>query len=188
MKNLSKKIDVYGLTVDEVQQLRKIAKERYGKASVSLMAKKLLLEQIGQSELRNFHVEQLFERLTLRLPPIQQVYLTEKAKCQHSTLNDVVRDIIAEHITQNPVLSNDTVQALYQSNYQLLRIGRNINQLARQFNAILPQSITTQQLNEIMEYLGYHTDIVHKILENQEKPLKFRESRRLMYAASKQTD
>ncbi|MDK4536503.1 hypothetical protein [Kingella kingae] len=38
MKNSSKKIDVYGLTTDEIQQLRQIAKERYGKASVSLLA------------------------------------------------------------------------------------------------------------------------------------------------------
>ena len=80
MKNLSKKIDVYGLTTDEIQQLRQIAKERYGKASVSLLAKKLLQAQIRQTEIENTHEEQLFERLTLRLPPKQQVYLTQKAK------------------------------------------------------------------------------------------------------------
>lgn len=88
-ENSSKKIDVYGLTTDEIQQLRQIAKERYGKASVSLLAKKLLQAQIRQPEITNTHEEQLFERLTLRLPPKQQVYLTQKAKEQHSTLNEV---------------------------------------------------------------------------------------------------
>lgn len=188
MKNLSKKIDVYGLTTDEIQQLRQIAKERYGKASVSLLAKKLLQAQIRQTEIENTHEEQLFERLTLRLPPKQQVYLTQKAKEQHSTLNEVARDIIAEYITKKPVLGNDAVQALFQYNYQLLRIGRNINQIARKFNEMSPHSFTTKQLNEFVEYLDYHTDIVYKILEKQEKPLKFSESWRLMYAATKQTN
>lgn len=84
MKNLSNKIYVYGLAADEIQQLRQIAKERYGKASVSLLAKKLLQTQIKLLK-ANTHEEQLFERLTLRLPPKQQVYLTQKAKEQHST-------------------------------------------------------------------------------------------------------
>ncbi|MDK4536502.1 plasmid mobilization relaxosome protein MobC [Kingella kingae] len=114
--------------------------------------------------------------------------MTQKAKEQHSTLNEVARDIIAEYITKNPVLGNDAVQALFQYNYQLLRIGRNINQIARQFNEMSPQSLTTKQLNELVEYLDYHTDIVHKVLEKQEKPLKFSESWRLMYAAAKQAN
>lgn len=169
-----KKIDVYGLTPEEIHELRLIAKERYGKASVSLLAKKLL-----QAELNHFeplHQENNIEnkRFNLRLPLKHHIYIAQKATLQHSSLNDVVRDIIAEHITENPVLSNDDVQALYQSNYQLLRLGRNINQLARQFNAILPQSITTQQLNEIANFLAQHTEKVGKVLQQQGKSFKYR--------------
>lgn len=181
-------IRVFGLSCDEIKQLQQMALERYGKASASLMLRKLGQEQCKQPEIINTQEKQLFERLTLRLPPKQQVYLTQKAKEQHSTLNEVARDIIAEYITKNPVLGNDAVQALFQYNYQLLRIGRNINQIARQFNEMSPQSLTTKQLNELVEYLDYHTDIVHRVLEKQEKPLKFSESWRLMYAASKQAD
>lgn len=181
-------IRVFGLSRDEITQLTELAKARYGKASVSLLAKKLLQEQINQSE--QIYQENDIEnkRFNLRLPLKHHIYVTQKAKLQHSSLNDVVRDIIAEYITKKPVLSNDAVQALYQSNYQLLRIGRNINQLARQFNAILPQSLTTQQLNAIVEYLDYHTDIIHEVLQNQDKPFKFSESRRLIDAPIEQTN
>lgn len=192
MKNLSKKIDVYGLTVDEIQQLRKIAKDRYGKASISLFAKKLLQEQIRQPEknLDNIHQENMSDkqRLVLRLPSKHQAYLNQKATLQHSSVNDVVRDIIAEHITDNPVLNNDEVQALYQSNYQLLCLGRNINQLARQFNAILPQSITTKQLNDLADFLDQHTGKVGKILQQQGKPFKYRPVRALNHETTEQTN
>ena len=181
-------IRVFGLSPYVIEQLQQMALERYGKDSASLMLRKLAEEQVEQPKIENMNEKQLFERLTLRLPPKHQVYLTEKAKLQHSTLNDVARDIIAEYITKKPVLGNDAVQALFQYNYQLLRIGRNINQIARKFNEMSPHSFTTKQLNEFVEYLDYHTDIVHRVLEKQEKPLKFSESWRLMYAATKQTN
>ena len=181
-------IRVFGLSPYVIEQLQQMALERYGKDSASLMLRKLAEEQVEQPKIENMNEKQLFERLTLRLPPKHQVYLTEKAKLQHSTLNDVARDIITEYITKNPVLGNDAVQALFQYNYQLLRIGRNINQIARKFNEMSPHSFTTKQLNEFIEYLDYHTDIVHRVLEKQEKPLKFSESWRLMYAATKQSN
>lgn len=177
-------IRVFGLSCDDIKQLQQIALVRYGKASASLMLRKLAEEYIRQPEnsappIIATHQEK--KRFTLRLPPKHQAYIAHKAELQHSSLNDIVRDIIAEYITQNPVISNDAVQALYQSNYQLLRIGRNINQLARQFNAMLPQSITTKQLNEIAEYLDYHGKIVGKVIgkamNDNERPFKPRESR-----------
>ena len=130
--------EIWGALIDEYPDVEKSLPMM---DKIDVMVKQTLVqkpefavatEQFRQPEIENTHEEQLFERLTLRLPPKHQVYLTEKSKLQHSTLNEVARDIIAEYITKNPVLSNDAVQALYQSNYQLLRIGRNINQLARQ--------------------------------------------------------
>ena len=47
---MPKKIDVYGLADAEIEALREIALKKYGKASVSLLAKKLLQEQLNDSE------------------------------------------------------------------------------------------------------------------------------------------
>lgn len=179
------------LNCDEVNCLKNIAQDRYGKASISLLAKKLLQEQIRLPDYTDkTHQESApnNQRLVLRLPSKQRAYLTQKATLQHSSLNDIVRDIIAEHITDNPVLSNDEVQALYQSNYQLLRIGRNINQLARQFNATLPQSLTTQQLNALSQFIEQHTNQVGKVLKKQNKRFKYRPTRDLNYETAEQTN
>lgn len=183
--NKQNPIRVFGLTCDEINELKQIAKDRYGKASVSLLAKKLLQEQIRQPEnTKHVYQENMTtdrQRLTLRLSPKHQAYLNQKALLEHSSLNDIVRDIISEHINNHPILSNDAVQALYQSNYQLLRLGRNINQLTRQFNAILPKSITTQQLQALSQFIEQHTNQVGKVLRQQNKPLKHRPIRELKH-------
>lgn len=188
MKSLSKKIDVYGLTADEIQQLRKIAKERYGKASVSLLARKLLQEQLPQhKEPADKLLKAKYDtkqRITLRIPSQQFDYLQTMAQQRHSSLNDVIRDVIQEFITGNPVLNNDEVQALYQSNYQLLRLGRNINQIARQLNSIMPDSFTTHQLNELLSFLQKHTDQVGQVLRKQGKSFKYQKIRELSYEST----
>ncbi|MDK4563719.1 plasmid mobilization relaxosome protein MobC [Kingella kingae] len=152
---------------DEINQLKQIAQQRYGKASVSLLAKKLLQEQIRQPEnLIEINQEENIEnqRITLRLPPTQYTYLAHKAELQHSSLNDTVRDIIAEYITKNPTLSNAEVQAIYQSNTQLLRIGRNLNQIAKQLNNFEPTSLTSQHIANLHQYIQNHTGKVGKII------------------------
>ncbi|HFC6455956.1 mobilization protein [Neisseria meningitidis] len=152
---------------DEINQLKQIAQQRYGKASVSLLAKKLLQEQIRQPEnLIETNQEENIEnqRITLRLPPTQYTYLAHKAELQHSSLNDTVRDIIAEYITKNPTLSNAEVQAIYQSNSQLLRIGRNLNQIAKQLNNFEPTSLTSQHITNLHQYIQNHTEKVGKII------------------------
>lgn len=188
MKNSSKKIDVYGLIADEIQQLRKIAKERYGKASVSLLARKLLQEQLPQKkEVADKLIKAKYDtkqRITLRIPSRQFDYLQTMAQQHHSSLNDVIRDVIQEFITENPVLSNDEVQALYQSNYQLLRLGRNINQIARQLNSIMPDTLTTKQLNELSSFLQKHTNHVGQVLRKQDKSFKYQKIRELSYEST----
>lgn len=197
MRNMKKQnsIRVFGLTCDERKQLQQMALIRYGKSSASLMLKKLAKEHIKLPETPEqkptlIHQENIQKnpRFTVSLIPIQYHYLLEKAKLQHSSLNDVVRDIITEHITQNPVLNNDEVQALYQSNYQLLRLGRNVNQLARHFNAILPESITTYQLNQIADFLEKHTQKVGKILRKQGISFKYRPIRALNHETTESTN
>lgn len=43
-------ISVYGLTHEEIRELTQLAKQRYGKASVSWMAKRLLKAQLEKEE------------------------------------------------------------------------------------------------------------------------------------------
>lgn len=170
---------------NQMNALKRIALERYGKASVSLLAKNLLQEQITESETGTspiFHdTTPTNPRFTVSWLPDQYRYLAQKAHLQHASLASVVRDIIQEYMTNMPVLNNDEVQALYQSNYQLVRLGCNINQIARQFNSAMPDALTTKQLNDLKYFLENHTSKVGKILREQDKPFKYLAVRELVY-------
>lgn len=169
---MPKKIDVYGLTDEELSALRELAAEKYGKASVSLLAKKLLLAQLEEKAnptIDTFPSVAGRKRITLRLPERDRAYLTAVAEQNHSSINDAARDILQAHIHRTPFLADNEVQALYQSNYQLLRIGRNLNQIARQLNAGESAVITTQHIQELKAVIDAHTDRVNNVLSTNRK-------------------
>lgn len=169
---------------DEIQMLKQFAKDKFGKASVSLAIRYLLLEELKKSEQQpesvectnqDNHVEkQKFHRFSVTFPGKHSAYLRQKAKSERRSINRVICEIISEYMKKNPVLNNDDVNALYQSNYQLLQFGKHINQLTRQLNAGTPPAITTQDIDKWIEFLHSHIEVANTLLENhgiEVKPL-----------------
>lgn len=185
MSRLKKKINVYlnrsqtitlYRTDDEIQFLKQFAKEKFGKANVSLAIRYLLLEELKKSEQQpesvectnqDNHVEkQEFHRFSVTFRGKHSAYLRQKARSERRSINSVICEIISEYMKKNPVLNNDDVQALYQSNYQLLQFGGHINQLARQFNAGTPPAIPTQDIDKWIEFLHSHIGVANTLFEN----------------------
>lgn len=166
-------ISVYGLTREEIDALTLLAKERYGKASVSWMAKRLLKEQLEKEEpeLIKLPAPKGSKRITVRLPEKDRAYLEMAAAQHHSSVNDVVRDIVQAYIRKHPSLSAAEVEVLYQSNYQLLSIGRNLNQVARQLNMGESASITSEHIKELTRIIKQHTEKVADVLRTNSKRL-----------------
>ncbi len=152
IQNKNRPIRVFGLSVTELDALRELALKRYGKASVSLLAKKLLqaqLEAQAEPEMVKLPPPKHNRRITVRLPDKDRAYLEAAAEQRRGTINDVARDIIQSHIYRHPMLSAYEADTLYQSNYQLLLIGRNINQIARRLNAGENASLNSRQITEL---------------------------------------
>ncbi len=168
---MSKKIDVYGLTADELSALRQIALQKYGKASVSLLAKKALqalLETPGPLPEKPVQERQTAanRRITVRLPTADRSYLLRLAKIRKGTVNDAVRDIVRMYIGRHPVPSDNEIAALYQSNVQLGAIGRNLNQIARHLNAGESASLSDRHIRELEEMIRNHTKQVSAIIRD----------------------
>lgn len=165
-------VRVFGLTEKELEALRQLAIQRYGKASVSLLAKKLLkaeLEQPPEPELVSLPTPKSNKRITVRLPAKDRAYLEVAAAQYRSSVNDVVRDIVQAYIRKHPSLSAAEVEVLYQSNYQLLSIGRNLNQVARQLNMGESASITSEHIKELTRIINIHTEKVGNVLKTNRK-------------------
>ena len=165
------KLDIYGLTNDEINQLKRIAYQKIGKDSVSLLAKTCLLallEPFKISSASNNIEEQSDSnkyRLELRLIPTIYYYLKTAASQQFMTPNAVAVSILRHYIDQHPTLSDKEAEALYQSNYQLLRIGRNLNQIARQLNVGESISLTAHEIRQLRKIIEQHTDKVSDVLQ-----------------------
>ena len=80
-----------------------------------------------------------------------------------------MRDIIQSHIYQHPMISAHEADALYQSNYQLLTIGRNLNQIARRLNAGENASLTGNDIAALKAYIDAHTSKVAAVLQTHRR-------------------
>ena len=85
-----------------------------------------------------------------------------------------IRSIVQNHVRKNKIkpIGNDLMVLLQQSNVNLERIGRNINQIAKVLNAegvFKKDELTIEKLDELKRIIENHTDKVNEILiENQE--------------------
>ncbi len=160
------KIDVYGLTDEQCSQLRNVALQRFGKGSVSLLAKNILLEVI-QTEFTPIVLEGSLvdkKRIPIRLVSKDYDYLKKYAARHGITPNMMAVSIIRSYITKHPNLSAKEIEVLYQSNGQLLRIGRNINQIARQLNAMEGVNLTSDHIAKLHTFIDDHTKKVGDVL------------------------
>ncbi|MDO4997333.1 MAG: plasmid mobilization relaxosome protein MobC [Neisseria sp.] len=171
-------IKVYGLSQDELNKLRLVAVEKTGKKSVSFLARSLLLEQISTeiecktTEVKDLEGKQEKTRLEMKLPANVANYLEKSSLVKHMSANMVALGIIIEHMDKEPVISDYEIQALYQSNYQLLRIGRNLNQIARQMNVGESVSLTLEHIQELTTFIREHTEYVGQVLLNNRQRLE----------------
>ena len=172
-KRTMPEISVYGLTHEEIRELRQLAKQRYGKASVSWMAKRLLKAQLEKEEpeLIGLPPPKSSKRVTVRLPEKDRAYLEAAAEKHKSSVNDIIRDIVQSHVRKHPLLTAAEVEVLFQSNYQLLSIGRNLNQIARQLNMGEGASLTSEQIKALSQYIKQHTQRVGDVLRTNRKRL-----------------
>ncbi len=104
-------------------------------------------------------------RLELQLNYNQNTYLRTSAEQQSMTANALAVDIINYHITGHPALSNSEVLALYQFNYQLLRIGRNLIQIARHLDAGESGGIITDEIRQLRTIIDKHTKVVREVMQ-----------------------
>ena len=108
-------------------------------------------------------------RLELKLPPHIADYLTQGAKIGKMSANRYALAILAGYIDQHPILTGNEVTALYQSNYQLVKIGNNLNQIARKLNAGETASLTSQNIAELAAFIDQHTDKVGELIRQYRK-------------------
>ena len=152
-----------GMTVTEGtrQAVRSALKQASGGPASVREGGPVATEQVGLGASRT-------ERVEIRLTASEYELAGSVAAADGFTLPRWIAKLVRYRLTGTPQLGQAELAALSESNYQLHRLGRNLNQIARMLN-IDPASRDAEELaliKEVRATIERHTKVVGKVLDN----------------------
>ncbi|MBA6414035.1 plasmid mobilization relaxosome protein MobC [Parahaliea sp. F7430] len=100
------------------------------------------------------------ERLEVRFTPTEYQGITTRAEAEGCSPQRWVINCVRAGLTHEPQFTMETTKALWESSYQLRAIGRNLNQITKRINKGLVNTVETEQLENLAEFIYLHTDKV----------------------------
>ncbi|MBO4576450.1 MAG: plasmid mobilization relaxosome protein MobC [Neisseriaceae bacterium] len=181
---MKKRFYINGLEDEELEQFKQLAKQRTG-TSLGVFVRQLLKKELEQSQPEKENptpfsgslndettVDETHNRrgLYVRLSHTEQEFFTQLAKQSGMTINALIALILRAYREQNPKFFNNEIAELQNSNYQMLAIGRNINQIAKQLNSMgLEASLSTTQIAAIDRAIKEHCGVVGNLIKANRK-------------------
>lgn len=152
---------------DDYQSIKDIALQHTGSSSPSRLARHLILQKLmeKQKSAVDFKHDERTNRLEIRLPDDAIEKLNVEAAEQSMSLNQYIRLLLITHLAKEPVPTTKEVQALRDSNYQLHKLGVNINQVAKAINSGTATSLTLKELQNISDTIDNHFGKVGTLLQ-----------------------
>lgn len=137
---------------------------RMGKASSTVIKEAIEKQLVGlQAEKARTVFTQVEEtsrepkkRFEILLTVSEREALEIRAKEAGSSVRQFIIDAVRATLTHEPQYSMKEIEILGESNYQLLAIGRNLNQIARRLNEGKYEPVTVEQIEELSRSLRQH--------------------------------
>lgn len=165
---------VRNVSKDTKAQLRQLALHRYGRLNASQCVRDLISEAVRKElpDTPALPVGDGMRRFQLTIPTSAFEEMERKAEARFSKPHLYIAGLIYKDMGI-PQLHADEIEVLRNSNYQLSKIGTNINQIARVFN----QFVTSYQGQEKLPPIARDMDKLGKaIREHIEKVVRVLES------------
>lgn len=131
---------VKGIDDDTKSKLQELALQRYGKANASQYVRDLIADAVQKQKVPTPHVDLKSEMTRKQITIPQDCFdlVEQRAEKRFSTAQYYITSLIYKDLGV-PQLHADEVEVLRSSNYNLAKIGTNINQIARAFNQLVIQ-------------------------------------------------
>lgn len=97
-------------------------------------------------------------RFEILLTPSEKTAIEDLAELERCSQRRWIIDAIRAGLTREPQFSMKEIEALGESNYQLLAIGRNLNQVAKAMNEGKSVTITIESIERLRKIIDVHTD------------------------------
>ena len=103
-------------------------------------------------------------RVEILLTPTEKSALEERAASERCSQRRWIVDAIRAGLTREPQFGMKEIETLGESNYQLLAIGRNLNQIAKAINEGRRSSVATDSIKELRKLIDDHTEKVSEAI------------------------
>lgn len=95
-------------------------------------------------------------RFEILLTKSEKAAVLERSNLERCSQRRWIIDAIRAGLTHEPQFSMDEIVALGESNYQLLAIGRNLNQVAKAMNEGKRDSVTVESIERLRGIIDVH--------------------------------
>ena len=158
------------------EQLKTAAKDLFGKPNVSLLVRHLISEHLAKkSAPSNAYVQNVddFVRLEIKLPKSAVEELERRAESRLSSKTYYLQSVLFEHLGANQ-MQGDQIEVLRRSNFELSKLGTNLNQIAKALNILLitgdgRRPELGKKIAAIRTDIRKHTSHVLTLLESKTK-------------------
>lgn len=99
-------------------------------------------------------------RFEILMTKSEKSAVMERANLEQCSQRRWIIDAIRAGLTHEPQFGMKEIDELGESNYQLLAIGRNLNQIAKAINEGRRDSVTIESIERLRQVIDAHTDKV----------------------------
>lgn len=100
------------------------------------------------------------ERFEILLTISEKAAVKARAQTERCSMRRWIVDAIRTGLTHEPQFGMSEIDALGESNYQLLALGRNLNQISRRLNEGHYEPFTVKRIKALSHIIDKHTDVV----------------------------
>ncbi len=168
MESKKSEFNVRGLTQEQKDFLYDYAQEHLGSRSRNKAILHLINEKMQKNEpvvqkkfIQKEHEPK--ERIQLSLRKTDYDFLKKIAEEEDTSMQYYIISLILRDLYNHKRLNGKELELLRKSNYQLYKIGVNINQIAKAINAGEDKQLDIEKLGE---YINNHIDSVKLLLNN----------------------
>ena len=135
------RLQLKGISDAMKEGLKISSRELFGNENVSALVRKLISDHLAKTKNASpmqlgFAVNEPMKRVEIRLPQSVFLALERRAELRFSNRNYYLKTLLYADL-DCPQLQGDEIETLRKSNYELSKIGGNINQIARAFNTLV---------------------------------------------------
>ena len=103
-------------------------------------------------------------RFEILMTQSEKAAVLERSNLERCSQRRWIIDAIRAGLTHEPQFGMKEIDALGESNYQLLAIGRNLNQVAKAMNEGRHDSGTTESIEQLRQIIDAHTEKVSRAI------------------------